>query len=176
MGLITLCAGWLMSNEPVSGRAEASQPVVRAAARPAGVSSAPVEVAPPVAKAIPGASLIHAEELAKALAGPAAQRPAVLHVGFRVLYRSGHIAGSPYIGPASKPEGLMALRKAVRKLPRSKAIVLYCGCCPWTDCPNVRPAFAAAESTGRTVKILYIAKNLQKDWIDAGLPTESGNR
>jgi hypothetical protein len=40
----------------------------------------------------------------------------------------------------------------------------------------MRPAYAAVESTGRTVKILYIAKNLQKDWIDAGLPTESGDR
>ena len=140
-------------------------------------NAAPGEALAPVARPIPEARLIHAKELAEALAGPAAQRPAVLHVGYHVLYRGGHIAGSRYIGPASKPEGLQALREgAVRKLPRAKPIVLYCGCCPWTDCPNMRPAYAAVESTGRTVKILYIAKNLQKDWIDAGLPTESEDR
>jgi hypothetical protein len=137
--------------------------------------SASVSTSAPAAKAVPQANLIHAKELAAALAGPTAQRPVVLHVGFHVLYKSGHIAGSRYIGPASKPEGLQALRDAVRKLPRTKPVVLYCGCCPWTDCPNMRPAYAAMASTGRAVKILYVPKNLQTDWIDAGLPTESGD-
>jgi len=137
--------------------------------------SASVSAPAPVANAVPEANLIHAKELAAALAGPAAQRPVVLHVGFHVLYKSGHITGSRYIGPASKPEGLQALRDAVRKLPRTKPVVLYCGCCPWADCPNMRPAYAAMASTGRAVKILYVAKNLQTDWIDAGLPTASGD-
>ncbi len=166
--------GWLMVGGPASGRAEEVTSVDRAANRPAGASAAPV--AAPVARTIPEASLIHPKELAAALTGPVAQRPAVLHVGFRVLYRSGHIVGSRYIGPASTPEGLQALRAAVLKLPRTKPVVLYCGCCPWTDCPNMRPAYSALESTGRTVRILYIAKNMQKDWIDAGLPTVSGDR
>jgi hypothetical protein len=38
----------------------------------------------------------------------------------------------------------------------------------------MRPAYAAMASVGRAVKILYIEKNVQKDWIDAGFPMESG--
>jgi len=138
--------------------------------------SSAAEPAPPAERPIPETSLIQPAALAKALSGPVAARPALLHVGYHVLYRGGHIPGSRYIGPTSKPEGLQALREAVRELPRTKSLVLYCGCCPWSDCPNMKPAYAAIASTGRAVRILYIAKNLQKDWIDAGLPTESGEK
>lgn len=121
--------------------------------------------------------LVQPEDLARLLADTTARRPAVLHVGFKVLFRSGHIPGSRYIGPASKPEGLAALKKALRKIPREKAVVLYCGCCPWTDCPNVNPAFRAArEMRFNDVRVLYIAKNLQDDWIDKGLPVSEGDQ
>lgn len=125
---------------------------------------------------IPESSLIRPNELAKLLGGPLAARPVLFHVGFEVLYKGGHIPGSRFIGTASRPEGLLALRDAVRKLPQSKPLVLYCGCCPWGDCPNMKPAYAAVASTGRKVRILYIAQNLQKDWVDAGLPTTRGER
>ena len=161
---VALGAAWLVLAASMAPAPDAAHPESGSVSPPA-----------PAAKAVPEAGLIHARELAAALAGPTAQRPVVLHVGFHVLYKSGHIAGSRYIGPASKPEGLQALRDAVRKLPRTKPVVLYCGCCPWTDCPNVRPAYAAMASTGRAVKILYVAKNLQTEWIDAGLPTASGD-
>jgi thiosulfate/3-mercaptopyruvate sulfurtransferase len=165
--------GRLMVSAPECASAEGQQPIVRGADQPAGADST-MDATTPVARSIPEASLIYPKELAEALKGSLGRRPAVLHVGYHVLYRGGHIAGSRYVGPASKPEGLQALREAVRKLPRTKTVVLYCGCCPWTDCPNVRPAYAAVKSTSRVVKLLYLAKNLQKDWIDAGLPMESG--
>jgi hypothetical protein len=61
--------------------------------------------------------LIQPEALARLLADPTARQPAVLNVGFRVLFRSGHIPGSRYIGPASKPEGLAALKRALGLAP-----------------------------------------------------------
>src|SRR4051812_45656529 len=69
--------------------------------------------------------------------------PLVLHVGFPVLYRASHIAGSQFAGPGSKQEGLGLLKKAVAGQPLNREILLYCGCCPWDKCPNIRPAFAA---------------------------------
>jgi hypothetical protein len=33
-----------------------------------------------------------------------------------------------------------ALKKAVAGLAKARP-VLYCGCCPMTKCPNIRPAF-----------------------------------
>lgn len=97
----------------------------------------------------------------------------VIHVGFPVLYRSAHIAGTEYAGPGSKPEGIADLKKAVAGQPRDREIILYCGCCPFDKCPNIRPAFAALHEMGFTrVKAMVIDTNLKTDWIDKGYPTE----
>src|SRR5689334_17821618 len=92
--------------------------------------------------------------------------PMVIHVGFPVLYRGAHITGSAYAGPGSKPEGIELLKKAVADQPHSREIVLYCGCCPWEKCPNIRPAFAALHDMGFThVKVMRVPENLKTDWI-----------
>jgi len=99
--------------------------------------------------------------------------PLLLQVGFDVLYRAAHIAGSVYAGPGSKPEGIEALKKAVAGQPKDREIVLYCGCCPWDKCPNIRPAFSALHDLGFTrVKVMIVPENLKADWIDKGFPTE----
>ncbi len=116
--------------------------------------------------------LIQPKDLAAALAAKQA-RPPIFHVGFNVLYRSKHIAGSAYAGPAAKPEGLAMLKAAVDKLPRDREIVIYCGCCPWDHCPNVKPAMELLRQMGFTkAKALYVPDNLKVDWIDRGYPVE----
>ncbi len=116
--------------------------------------------------------LIQPKDLAAGLAAKGA-RPEIIHVGFNVLYRSKHIAGSIYAGPASKPEGLALLKAAVEKLPRGREIVIYCGCCPWDHCPNVRPAMELLKQMGFTkAKALYVPDNLKVDWIDHGYPVD----
>jgi thiosulfate/3-mercaptopyruvate sulfurtransferase len=110
----------------------------------------------------------------KELASHLNSKPAVFHVGFNVLYRnSKHIPGAVYAGPGRQAEGLDALKAAVEKLPRDREIVLYCGCCPWDHCPNIRPAMALLQQLGfKNVKALYLAENFKVDWIDAGYPVE----
>ena len=72
-----------------------------------------------------------------------------------MLYTQAHIPGSEYIGPASSESGLQQLHKRVEPLPRDKFIVIYCGCCPWSHCPNVKPAHDALRALGFTnVKVL----------------------
>ena len=61
--------------------------------------------------------LIQPGELAAQLATKGAG-PAIFHVGPNLLYRSKHIPGAIYAGPASKPEGLELLKEAAGKLPR----------------------------------------------------------
>ena len=123
---------------------------------------------------LPSANLIQIDELSRALADSTAPHPLLVHVGFAPLYRSGHIPGSRYAGPGSKPEGLSALERALKDVPADQPIVLYCGCCPWTDCPNVRPAFRTATQSHRNVRVLYITSNLERDWIAKGLPSATG--
>jgi hypothetical protein len=118
--------------------------------------------------------LIQPRELAGRLQAKGA-RPVLLHVGFAVLYRGKHIPNSLYAGPASTPEGLATLQAAAAKLPRDAEIVVYCGCCPWDHCPNMRPAMDLLRRMGFTrVKALYIPTNMVKDWFDQGYPAELG--
>ena len=101
--------------------------------------------------------------------------PLIFHVGPNVLYRGKHIPGAIYAGPASKPEGLEALKVAAGSLPRDRQIVVYCGCCPWSHCPNVKPAVELLKQMGFTsVKAMFVETNFAKDWIDKGYPVESG--
>jgi hypothetical protein len=84
--------------------------------------------------------------------------------------------GAEYIGPASSESGLQSLRKRAEPLPRDKFIVIYCGCCPWSHCPNIKPADDALRAMGFTnVKVLYIADNFGANWVDKGYPTAKGD-
>jgi rhodanese-related sulfurtransferase len=99
--------------------------------------------------------------------------PLLIHVGFPVLYRATHITGSVFAGPGSKEEGIADLKKAVAGQPHTREILLYCGCCPFDKCPNIRPAFAALHEMGFThVKVMVVPTNLKTDWIDKGYPTD----
>jgi rhodanese-related sulfurtransferase len=104
----------------------------------------------------------------------AKDNPLVFYVGFPTLYRNGaHVSGAILAGPCSKAEGLDALKKAVAELPRDKEVFLYCGCCPFVKCPNIRPAYSALHEMGFTnVKVVMIETNLHTDWIEKGYPSK----
>jgi hypothetical protein len=128
------------------------------------------------ASLIPSARQMQPEELATLLKDPKSSKPVMIQVGFHVLYSQAHIPGSEYIGPASSETVLRQLRKRVEPLPRDTFIVLYCGCCPWSHCPNVQPADDALQGMGfKNVKILYIANNFGADWVDKGYPVAKGD-
>jgi thiosulfate/3-mercaptopyruvate sulfurtransferase len=118
--------------------------------------------------------LIQPQELLKALQSSAV-KPTVLYVGPRFLYAQARIRGAEFIGPASDPQSLDNLRKRVAALPRNSRIVLYCGCCPWEHCPNIRPAYKELQKAGFTgVKVLYLGTSFGADWVDKGYPVEKG--
>jgi hypothetical protein len=118
--------------------------------------------------------LINPEDLAKMLQ-PGKDTPLMLQVGSRMLFLQAHIAGSEYVGAGANETGLKQLRKRVESLPRNKFIILYCGCCPWNHCPNVKPADDALRTMGFTnVKVLYLADNFGTNWVDKGYPTAKG--
>jgi len=103
-------------------------------------------------------------------------QPAIFQVGPSFLYQSKHIPGAVYAGPGSQAEGLELLKSAVAKLPHEREIVLYCGCCPWDKCPNVRPAMEMLKSMGFThVTAMHVPTSFKADWIDQGYPVEQGD-
>lgn len=119
--------------------------------------------------------LMPPEKLAARLKDPGTPKPPILFVGFPVLYRGSHVPGAIMAGPVSKADGLDLLKQAAAKLPRDKEVVIYCGCCPFDHCPNVRPAFEELRKMGFTkVSVLSIPENMSKDWISKGYPVEHG--
>jgi hypothetical protein len=124
----------------------------------------------------PGSSqLLNPGDLVRLLQSPSGQKPLVLNVGPSILFMQAHIPGAEYIGATSDKQGLERLRTRVKSLPRNQSIVLYCGCCPWSHCPNVRPAYNELHAMGFTsVQVLYIANNFGVDWVDKGYPTIKG--
>jgi thiosulfate/3-mercaptopyruvate sulfurtransferase len=137
--------------------------------------SGPALPAPRPASSIPRADLVRPAELAANLKSASTPKPLLLHVGFHILYTQAHIPGSEFVGPASDEAGLQLLRNRVAKLPKDTAIVIYCGCCPWGDCPNIAAAYDALHALGfKQVKALYVADNFGADWIDKGYPVAKG--
>jgi len=109
------------------------------------------------------------------LASQLAAKPAIYYVGPNVLYRNKHIPGSIFAGMAARADGLDGLKAAVAKLPRDQQVVIYCGCCPWSHCPNIKPAMALLQQMGFTkAKALYLPTDFKFDWIDKGYPLEAG--
>jgi hypothetical protein len=120
----------------------------------------------------PKSALMTPEALAKKLNSGGA-RPFILCVAFPVLYRQRHIIHAEFAGPGSTAEGIESLKTAVAKLRKNEEIVVYCGCCPMVDCPNVRPAYSTLTKLGFTnVKVLDIPTNFHTDWVAKGYPVE----
>jgi hypothetical protein len=113
-----------------------------------------------------------ARELAQATGGA---RPTILYVGFRALFKGGHIAGALFHGTASTAQGLAELKTWAAALPRNTQVVIYCGCCPFDRCPNIRPGFVALHGMGfGHLRVLMLPKNFAADWADRGYPIEKG--
>lgn len=122
---------------------------------------------------IPASELLQPSELESMLHEPT--KPLILQVGSHVLYAEAHVPGSQYAGAAGTAEGLQTLSQLVANLRKDQPIVIYCGCCPWVRCPNIRAAYQKLHALGFThVKAVYIAQNFGTNWVDQGYPIEKG--
>ncbi|PQA93191.1 hypothetical protein B0A69_13675 [Chryseobacterium shigense] len=82
------------------------------------------------------------------------------------------IKGSVDIGPTHDPENLEKLRNYLKNIPKGKEVVIYCGCCPFVKCPNIRPAFKLLQEMGfKNARLLNLPKNIKVDWLDKDYPT-----
>ena len=76
-------------------------------------------------------------------------------------------------GMSSKPEGLEKLKTQLRQTDKDRKIVIYCGCCPFEHCPNVRPAMdILKEMKFSNYYLLDLPHNIKVDWIDKGYPVK----
>lgn len=110
--------------------------------------------------------LLAPAELAKVLNNPKSPQPLVFSIGMQAI-----IKGSIDIGPAMRAENLNTLKQKLNKLPKNSQIVIYCGCCPFSRCPNIRPAMELLKNMQfSNYKLLNLPQNVKVDWIDKGYP------
>jgi hypothetical protein len=111
-------------------------------------------------------------DLATIINSSTATKPLIISVG-----PAGLIKGAADIGPAREKENLNKLKKLLSEEKKDREIVIYCGCCPFQNCPNIRPAFSLLNSMKFTKhKLLNLSHNLKADWINYGYPMATDNK
>lgn len=119
--------------------------------------------------------ILQPADLAKELTDKTSSLPTIVFVGFRSLYVGGHIPHASFHGPASTEQGLADLKAWASALPGSTDLVIYCGCCPFDKCPNIRPAYSALNTMGfKKLRVLVMPTNFATDWADKGYPMQKG--
>lgn len=92
-----------------------------------------------------------------------------------VIFSVGPGATIPHskdIGMVKEAENLKKFKDELSHLSKKTAIVVYCGCCPFEKCPNVRPAIQMLKDMKFTnYKLLDLPNNIKIDWINKGYPT-----
>lgn len=112
------------------------------------------------------AQLIQPAALVALMKNPQAKKPVIFNIGVME-----NIPGARKTGAASEKPNLDALKKALVKVPKSTMVVVYCGCCPFEKCPNVRPAFQLVKDLGFiNARLLNLPTNLKTDWLSKGYP------
>ena len=110
--------------------------------------------------------LLAPADLAKVLNNPKAAQPIIYSIGMQAIVKS-----SIDIGTTMRAENPNTLKQTLSKLANNSQIVVYCGCCPFSRCPNVRPAMELLKSMQFTnYKLLNLPQNVKVDWIDKGYP------
>ena len=106
--------------------------------------------------------------LAATLADSKASQPVVFNIG-----PVEQIKGAIAIGPANNKDNLEKLKQQLAKLPKDTEVIIYCGCCPFRRCPNVRPAFQLLQKLKfKNARLLNLPTSLNEDWISKGYPVE----
>ena len=105
--------------------------------------------------------LLAPADLAKFLDEPKEKQPYIFSVG----------PGAIDMGPARDSSNLSKFKKQLSIIPKDAKIVIYCGCCPFEHCPNIRPAFSLLNHMKFTnQKLLNLEHNIKIDWINKGYP------
>ncbi len=110
--------------------------------------------------------LIAPADLAKMITDQNVKQPIIFSIGPGAI-----IKGSIEIGLAKDSANLAKFKQQLAHLPKDADIVIYCGCCPFEHCPNIRPAFSLLNQMKFTRhKLLNLEHNIKIDWINKGYP------
>src|SRR5207237_9891041 len=123
----------------------------------------------------PTPQALRPDDLAREVSDHSRASSTVICVVVHTLFAAGQIPGSSFHGSTSTQQWFADLKKWADGVPRSVNLVIYCGCCPFGKCPNIRPAYTALSNMGfKKLRVLVLPTNFATDWVDKGYPIQKG--
>jgi hypothetical protein len=112
--------------------------------------------------------LMPTKELAEKIKTNAKDKPLILNVG-----PMDRIKTAIDVGRATSVTGIEKIKSSVAMENKNKVVVVYCGCCSYASCPNIKPAYDALISIGfKNAKVLELPVGIKEDWVANGYPME----
>jgi len=112
--------------------------------------------------------LMPTKDLAEKINTNAKDKPLVLNVGPMEL-----IKGAVDVGRATSVTGIEKIKSTLAMENKNRTVVVYCGCCSYASCPNIKPAYDAVISAGfKNAKVLELPEGIKPDWVAKDYPME----
>ena len=112
--------------------------------------------------------LMPTKDLADKIATNAKDKPIIFNVG-----PMDNIKGAIAMGPATSVTFADRMKDALAMENKTKAVVVYCGCCSYSSCPNIKPAYDILIAQGfKNAKVLEIPEGIKPDWVAKGYPMD----
>jgi len=112
--------------------------------------------------------LMPTKDLADKINTNAKDKPLILNVGPMEL-----IKGAVDVGRATSVTGIEKIKSTLAMENKNKVVVVYCGCCSYASCPNIKPAYDAVISAGfKNAKVLELPEGIKPDWVAKDYPME----
>jgi hypothetical protein len=107
-------------------------------------------------------------DLADKILKNAADKPIVFNVG-----PMENIKTAVFVGRATSATFVDQMKRELNMVPKTRTVVVYCGCCSFASCPNLKPAYDALIALGyKNVKVLEIPEGIKPDWVAKKYPME----
>ncbi|MES2764072.1 MAG: rhodanese-like domain-containing protein [Bacteroidota bacterium] len=112
--------------------------------------------------------LMPTKELADKITSNAKDKPLIFNVG-----PMENIKGAIAMGAATSVTFNSRIESSLAMESKAKPVVVYCGCCSYSSCPNIKPAYDMILTQGfKNVKVLELPEGIKPDWVAKGYPTE----
>lgn len=112
--------------------------------------------------------LMPTAELAEKINTNAKDKPIIFNVGPMDL-----IKGATSVGLGTSATITQQMKNKLSMESKTRSIVVYCGCCSYASCPNIKPAYDALIGLGfKNTKVLELPEGLKPDWVAKDYPME----
>ncbi|MBS1651322.1 MAG: rhodanese-like domain-containing protein [Bacteroidetes bacterium] len=112
--------------------------------------------------------LMPTKELADKIKINGADKPVIFNVG-----PMDNIKTAIFVGKATSATFVEKMKQSLTMESKNKSIVVYCGCCSYASCPNIKPAYDALIGMGyKNTKVLELPEGLKPDWVAKDYPME----